>query len=37
MRIFLDKKMIKDIIEKYYQEQLDINGKVNITADKQFG
>ena len=37
MRIFLDKKMIIEILEKYYQEQLDITGKINITADKQFG
>lgn len=37
MRIFLDKEIITEIIEKYYQEQFDIIGKVNITADKQFG
>lgn len=37
MKILLDKNMIVQILEKYYKEQLDIEGKVKISVFKEFG
>lgn len=37
MNILLDKKIVAQIIEKYYKEQLDFEGTAEITVEKEFG
>lgn len=37
MKILLSKTMIEEILQKYYKEQLDIDGKVKISVFKELG